>query len=141
MFNIVLLVPDNLPPHVARQAGDIDEMKALFKGWDPLLTRFLDQVSSVQKWKLMHLPELDTWRNQKGNFILMGDSCHPMLPYLAQGAASAIEDGAVLGAVLGKVTSRSQLPKATEIWERLRKQRSEMLVKESYAQVGQHFTA
>lgn len=137
MFNIVLLVPDDLPANVVRQEGDAKEMKALFQGWDPILTRFLELVtsSSIQKWKLLHLLELESWRNQEGNFVLLGDSCHPMLPYLAQGAASAIEDGAVLGAVLGKVGSRSQIPKATEIWQTLRKQRSQFLVKESYAQV------
>lgn len=141
MYNIVLLVPDDLPPHVARQAGDIDEMRALFRDWDPLLTRFIDQVDSVEKWKLLHMRELETWRSPNGNFILLGDSCHPMLPYLAQGAASAIEDGAVLGTILGKLTSRSQLSQATEIWQALRKQRSEFLVKEASAQVTGPFSS
>lgn len=36
MYNIVLLVPDDLPPGVTRQAGSVEEMKALFKDWDPM---------------------------------------------------------------------------------------------------------
>lgn len=36
MHNIVLLVPDDLPPNVARQAGSLDEMQQLFEGWDPM---------------------------------------------------------------------------------------------------------
>ncbi len=36
MYNIVLLVPDDLPPKVARQSGSIEEMKALFADWDPM---------------------------------------------------------------------------------------------------------
>jgi salicylate hydroxylase len=36
MFNIVLLVPDNLPPGVSRQAGSVEEMRKLFEGWDPV---------------------------------------------------------------------------------------------------------
>lgn len=36
MYNIVLLVPDNLPPGVSRQAGSVDEMRELFVGWDPM---------------------------------------------------------------------------------------------------------
>lgn len=36
MYNLVLLVPDNLPPGVSRQSGSIDEMKELFVGWDPM---------------------------------------------------------------------------------------------------------
>lgn len=36
MSNMVLLAPDNLPPEVARAPGDIDEMRAIFKDWDPM---------------------------------------------------------------------------------------------------------
>jgi salicylate hydroxylase len=36
MYNLVLLVPDDLPPGVAKQSGNIEEMKKLFKGWDPV---------------------------------------------------------------------------------------------------------
>lgn len=79
-FNLVLLVPDDLPSDVARQPGSLDEMRQLFANWDPVLNRFLDQVKSVDKWKLMHRPELDTWVNEKSNFVFIGDSCHPMLP-------------------------------------------------------------
>jgi hypothetical protein len=82
MFNIVLLVPDNLPAGVARQAGSIDEMRAIFDKWDPVLNRFLDQVKSVDKWKLMHRPELDSWISDKSNFVFIGDSCHPMVSSL-----------------------------------------------------------
>ena len=79
-FNLVLLVPDDLPANVARQPGSLDEMRQLFIHWDPVLIRFLDQVKSVDKWKLMHRPELQTWVSDKSNFVFIGDSCHPMLP-------------------------------------------------------------
>jgi salicylate hydroxylase len=39
---------------VAKQAGSVDEMKELFVGWDPILTSFLNNVKTVDKWKLMH---------------------------------------------------------------------------------------
>lgn len=65
-----------------------------------------------------------------------GDSCHPMLPYLAQGANSAIEDGAVLGRLLGKIKSKEQLPKALRMYEKLRKTRGEAIVKEAFRQAG-----
>lgn len=79
-FNVVLLVPDDLPANVARQPGSLDEMRQLFAQWDPVLNRFLDQVKTVDKWKLMHRPELDTWVSEKSDFVFIGDSCHPMLP-------------------------------------------------------------
>lgn len=133
-FNIVLLVPDNLPAHVARQRGSIAEMRELFANWDPVLNRFLDQVKSVDKWKLLHRPQLESWTNENANFVFVGDSCHPMLPYLAQGANSSMEDGAVLGNVLGALETREQLPAALKLYERLRKERGEAIVRETFAQ-------
>lgn len=134
MYNLVLLTPDDLPPEVARQSGSTEEMKALFKGWDPILTRLLECVTNVDKWKLMHRPELESWTNKEKNFVLIGDSCHPMLPYLAQGANSSIEDGAVLGRVLSYVNSRDQLPEAIGIFEQLRKSRGEKVARETFFQ-------
>jgi salicylate hydroxylase len=67
-----------------------------------------------------------------------GDACHPMLPYLAQGANSAVEDGAVLGLLLGHVKSKHQLPQALSMYERLRKSRGEAIVRETFKQVWLH---
>lgn len=134
MFNIVLLVPDNLPEGVARQTGSMDEMRAIFTDWDPVLNKFLDNVKTVDKWKLMHRPELDSWVSDKANFVFIGDSCHPMLPYLAQGANSSMEDGAVLGNVLAALQSKQQLPQALALYEKLRKKRGEAIVRETFAQ-------
>jgi salicylate hydroxylase len=134
MYNIVLLCPDDLPKDVSRQAGSVDEMRKIFDSWDPILTRFLDHVDSVDKWKLMHRAELESWTNEKGSFVLIGDSCHPMLPYLAQGANSSIEDGGVLGRLLGSVESKLQLPQAIKLYEQLRKARSEAIVRETFHQ-------
>ena len=57
-----------------------------------------------------------------------------MLPYLAQGANSSIEDGAVLGNVLAALDSKSQLPEALRLYERLRKKRGEAIARETFAQ-------
>ncbi len=134
MYNIVLLCPDDLPEDVSRQAGSVDEMRKLFVDWDPILTRFLDHVDSVDKWKLMHRSELDSWTNDKKDFVLIGDACHPMLPYLAQGANSSLEDGAVLGRLLRGVGSKAHLAQAIGLYEELRKVRSEAIVRETFHQ-------
>nr|POE63527.1 fad-dependent monooxygenase ops4 [Quercus suber] len=134
MMNIVLLVPDDLPPGVSKQAGDIDEMRAIFTGWDPVLNRFLDRVKSIDKWKLMHRSEMESWVSPKSTLVFIGDSCHPMLPYLAQGANSSMEDGAVLGNVLAALESKAQLPQALALYEKLRKKRGEAIVRETFAQ-------
>ncbi|KAF1355206.1 hypothetical protein BDV97DRAFT_345000 [Delphinella strobiligena] len=133
-YNIVLLVPDNLPEGVAKLTGELSEMRELFTQWDPILNRFLDNVKTVDKWKLMHRPELDSWISRQSNFVFLGDACHPMLPYLAQGANSSLEDGAVLGNLLTAVKTKDQLPEALGLYESLRKKRGEAIVRETFAQ-------
>lgn len=54
-----------------------------------------------------------------------------MIPYLAQGANSSIEDGAVIGLILGKITSKSQLPQALRLYQSIRKPRGEEIARES----------
>ena len=88
MLNIVLLVPDNLPHDVAKAEGDLGEMAKLFEDWDPLLTKFLSYVKKVDKWRLMYLQLDEAWSSKQETFVMAGDSCHPILPYMAQGANS-----------------------------------------------------
>ncbi len=88
MLNIVLLVPDDLPHDVPKAEGDIGEMAKLFEGWDPLLKRCLSHVKKVDKWRLMYLQVDEPWSSKQGSFVMAGDSCHPILPYMAQGANS-----------------------------------------------------
>jgi len=59
-----------------------------------------------------------------------------MLPYLAQGANSAIEDGAVLGLLLGHLKTRDQVPQALKMYERLRKSRGDAIARETFKQVS-----
>ncbi|KAF7588351.1 hypothetical protein BBP40_005780, partial [Aspergillus hancockii] len=114
------------------------------------LNQFLSYVDTVDKWKLMHHGEMDSWINDKSNLVFVcaslsgirfqltnitsGDSCHPMLPYLAQGANSSLEDGAVLGGLLGHMKSKSQLPEILRLYESLRKSRGEAIVRETFKQ-------
>jgi salicylate hydroxylase len=82
----------------------------------------------VCEWRLrVHAP-LPTWTHH--TVALVGDACHPTLPHLAQGAAQAIEDAAVLGVVLSKLpdTSATSINKALKIYEKVRKERAETLV-------------
>ena len=134
IYNLVLLCPDDLPEGVSRQAGSIDEMRQLFRDWDPILNNFLAQVENVEKWRLMHHKEMDHWVNDRSNLVFMGDACHPMLPYLAQGANSSLEDAAVLGHLLGRMTHKNQIPQVLRLYERLRKERGEAIVRETFKQ-------
>ncbi|KAI1769354.1 FAD binding domain protein [Hypoxylon sp. FL1150] len=133
-YNLVLLRPDDLPEDVSRAAADVDEMRKLFESWDPILSKLLACVNSVDKWRLMHISPLDAWVNNEGTFLMAGDACHPMLPYLAQGANSSLEDGAVLGRLLKYVNSREKLAPALEMYQELRKARGEAIAKEALGQ-------
>jgi salicylate hydroxylase len=84
----------------------------------------------------MHRAELDSWINPNSNLVLIGDSCHPMLPYLAQGANSSIEDGAVLGLLLAPkyFTSRDQLHETLQLFQHIRKARGEGIARETFKQ-------
>ncbi|KAK8100004.1 hypothetical protein PG999_010378 [Apiospora kogelbergensis] len=134
-FNLVLTRPDNLPPNVRTEQGDLSEMMALFQHWDPVLTKILSAFSSVLKWKMMHHEELATWT--RGNAALLGDACHPSLPYQAQGAAMAVEDGAALATLLGLYQQALQqnspeanqmtIPEILENYEALQKARTTIM--------------
>ena len=141
VYNIVLLCPDDLPEGITKCGGNLHEMKKLFEKWDPLLQKFLNQVKTTAKWRLTYLDakEVPEWTNAKGTFIMVGDSCHAMLPYLAQGANTSLEDGAVLGYLLGKVRQGSkekQLPLVAKAYRDLRKQRVEKIEREAFGQRG-----
>ena len=64
------------------------------------------------------------WTHPAGRSTLLGDSAHAMLPYLAQGAAQAIEDAAVLAGLLSYLESKCQIPDILSIFERHRKIRT-----------------
>lgn len=129
-FNLVLIRPDNLSKDVRQAPGEIGEMRACFEGWDERLTKIISCIPSVLKWKLCHHEELESWT--KNAVVLLGDACHPTLPYQAQGAAMAAEDGAVLGKLLGLLDksglhdtgSKRQMEQMLQLYESLRKTRT-----------------
>ena len=129
VWNLVLLRPDDLPPDTMTATADVAEMKRCFEGWDPNLKTLLQCVDdNVLKWKICHMSELESWT--KHSVALLGDACHPTLPYQAQGAAMAVEDGAALGILIGSL-SQSQLadrkthvPNILRVYEAMRKRRT-----------------
>ena len=80
------------------EPGDAGALRARFAGWHPEVRELLAQVSDCHLWALCDRAPMPAWRG--GACTLLGDACHPMLPFLAQGAAMAIEDGWVLAQCL-----------------------------------------
>ena len=77
---------------------DPAHLRAAFAGWAGLPERVLGAVRETFLWGLFDHPVLPDWT--RGRIGLLGDACHPMLPFLAQGATMALEDAWVLAAEL-----------------------------------------
>jgi len=82
------------------ESGDYNELKSDFAGWHSDIQQLIDHAErdSLFKWALYDRAPMPRWG--KGRVTLLGDACHPTLPFMAQGAAMAIEDAAVLAACL-----------------------------------------
>lgn len=77
--------------------GNADRLRADFAGWNAL-TRLLERVEHPLRWALHDRKPMRAWHQRRA--VLIGDACHPMLPFLAQGAAMGIEDGFALAELL-----------------------------------------
>lgn len=80
------------------QKDDVESLRAAFAGWSGAVETLLNAVDETWLWGLFAHPPLKTWVN--GRMALLGDACHPMLPFLAQGATMGLEDAWVLAAEL-----------------------------------------
>ncbi len=78
--------------------GDVRELRAAYTGFHPDVRAVLDACPDCHKWAILERAPLARW--SVGRTVLLGDACHPMTPYMAQGAATSIEDAAVLARCL-----------------------------------------
>ena len=101
--------------------GDVGELRSGFTGFDSEVEHVLAACPDVHKWANFDREALDQWVD--GNVTLLGDACHPMTPYMAQGAAMAIEDAAVLSRCLEGVDA-SGVADALRRFEATRKERT-----------------
>lgn len=81
-------------------AGTVEECLADYEGWHEDIHTLIRAIDVPYKWALMLRPAMEHWT--KGRVTLLGDACHPTLPFLAQGAVMAIEDGFVLARALAE---------------------------------------
>lgn len=123
-YNVVLLHPDDGSVESWTAEGSAEKMRKDFEDFEPRIQKILSFIPSTLKWKLMDRQPLATWVHPEGRVVLLGDSCHPMLPYRAQGAAMAVEDAAVLGNLLSRLTHISELPHLLRGYEAIRHTRT-----------------
>lgn len=110
--------------------GSKSAMLDTFSDFCPMIHRMLNYVpeGEVCEWKLRVHEPLPTWTHQ--SVTLVGDACHPTLPHMNQGAAQAIEDGAVITVALSRLpdTKPESINKALRVYEKVRMQRAYTLV-------------
>jgi salicylate hydroxylase len=99
----------------------VAELAAEFEGWHETIRAIIAATDPDQcfKWALFDRDPLPRWH--EGRVALLGDAAHPMLPFLGQGAAMAIEDGVVLARAMAKYRD---IPEALARYEAARKPRA-----------------
>ena len=122
LINVVAIVRDDWSGASWNEPGLRSELLERFPTgmWPPVTRSLLAAPARWHKWALHDRPPLRRWG--KGPVTLLGDAAHPMLPYLAQGAAMAIEDAAVLAARLAETPD--DLAGAMRRYERARRRRT-----------------
>jgi salicylate hydroxylase len=118
-INIVAIVRDAWQQPGWSSEGQSAELMVRFGGWAPAPRGLLAVPERWLKWALFDRPRLRCWSD--GPITLLGDAAHPMLPFLAQGGAMAVEDAAVLAECLGAVDEPRT---ALAAYEQLRQQRT-----------------
>lgn len=81
----------------------------------------MDACPDCHKWAILEREPLPRWSD--GRVVLLGDACHPMTPYMAQGAATSIEDAAVLARCLAAFEN-DDVERAFRMYEATRKPRT-----------------
>jgi salicylate hydroxylase len=101
--------------------GDVTELREAYSAFHPEARALLHACTEVMKSALYVRDPLPRW--SRGHATLLGDACHPMTPFMAQGAGMAIEDAVVLGRAL-EGASKSNVPEALARYENSRKERT-----------------
>ena len=107
--------------------ADLREMRAAFDGFHPTVHRQIERIPSATKWAVYDSEPIAVW--SRGRVVLLGDACHAMTPYMGQGAAMAIEDGAMLTRCLD--AARGDIEHALRMYEANRKDRTAAMQRES----------
>ena len=94
--NVVVVVEGGRAKYGWNRHAQPADLPGAFHRWAEPARALLEMAESWRCWSLYRLAPLRRWT--KGRVALLGDAAHPVLPYLAQGAALAIEDAATLAA-------------------------------------------
>ena len=116
--------------------GTTDELANDFRGWHGDIQTLIQNIDAPFKWALMVRPPMARW--SMGRITLLGDACHPTLPFLGQGGVMAIEDAYVVAACLAKYFDDPAMAFAR--YEDIRRERTAAVVRKSHENRRQAFS-
>ncbi|KAK5178166.1 hypothetical protein LTR44_009472 [Exophiala sp. CCFEE 6388] len=145
-FNFTCTHPEKLS-RAATEGGDLAEAVAynhkispemvleMYKEFDQRAIRFLELADphGFRVWKLVDMDEIPRWSAKRT--VLLGDACHPVLPFGFSGASMAIEDATTLAALLPKDVGVEQVRERLDLYEQIRRPRVER-VRESSREIA-----
>jgi salicylate hydroxylase len=132
VVNVVAIVDEDFRPggeDFWSSPGEPSFLEARFSRWDEAARNLLRAAPEWRKWPLADRNPIASFVS--GRIALTGDAAHPMLPFLAQGAAQAIEDAGVLGEVL---TPGQDIEAGLRAYQEMRPPRATRVQKESRRQ-------
>lgn len=113
-----------------------DELLRDLEGWHPGVLELLVKHGNGEKWAMFHCPHEKPY--YRGTVCLLGDAAHATTPHMGAGAGMAIEDGLVLGRLLGSIQSASDITRAFRAYDVARRQRTQDVVRESKDNVARY---
>ena len=116
--------------------GTTGELANDFRGWHSDVHEMIGRIATPYKWALMVRGPMPAW--SKGRITLLGDACHPTLPFLGQGGVMSIEDGYIVAACLAKYFDDPATAFAR--YEEIRRERTATVVKKAADNCRQVFS-
>ncbi|MGL5447051.1 MAG: FAD-dependent monooxygenase [Rhabdaerophilum sp.] len=120
--NVVAIIDEHWIEEGWMSPGDPDHLSRLFSHWSQDVRELIAAAPEWKRWALMDRAPESRW--SRGRITLLGDAAHPMLPFLAQGASQAIEDGASLAAHLSSAKSGHEIAEGLRNYDSARISRS-----------------
>ncbi|KAH8806196.1 hypothetical protein F5884DRAFT_737938 [Xylogone sp. PMI_703] len=99
------------------------------EGYDPAIIRLMSRINKVEQWALFDLMHDEKY--YRGRIAILGDAAHASTPYNAAGVGMAMEDAYVISQVVGRAKDKKELGRAFEIYDALRRSRTQKLVRNS----------
>lgn len=113
-----------------------EELLRDLQGWHPGVLELLLKHGNGEKWAMFHSPANQPY--YRGRICLLGDAAHATTPHMGAGAGMAIEDGFILGRLLGAIDDPADLEGVFRAYDAVRRPRTQKVVEESKANVARY---